>query len=158
MNELPHLVRLSVAEKDELIRELWSLVRNLTDQVTSLQGKVQELEARLALNSRNSSKPPSSEGLAKPKPKSLRKTGEHPNGGQKVHPGHTLKKVAVPDRTETHRPAPHCDACGGFVTEPTVAETRQVFDLALPGFHTVVFSFFAAFSPVALSFFSRRVG
>jgi transposase len=73
MDELPDLNRLNVAEKDELIRELWSLVRNLTAQVTSLQGKVQELEARLAQNSRNSSKPPSSEGLAKPKPRSLRK-------------------------------------------------------------------------------------
>jgi transposase len=129
MDELPDLSRLNVAEKDELIRELWSLVRNLTAQVTSLQGKVQELEARLAQNSRNSSKPPSSDGLAKPKPKSLRKTGEHPNGGQKGHPGHTLKKVAVPDRTETHRPPPHCDVCGGCVAESTVAETRQVFDL-----------------------------
>ena len=77
-----------------------------------------KLEARLAQNSRHSSKPPSSDGLAKPKPKSLRKTGEHPNGGQKGHPGHTLKKGAVPDRTETHRPAPHGDACGSFVTEP----------------------------------------
>jgi transposase len=129
MDELADLSRLNVAEKDQLIRDQWSLVRNLTVQVTSLQTQVVELEARLALNSRNSSKPPSSEGLAKPKPKSLRKTGEHPNGGQKGHPGHTLKKVAVPDRTETHRPAPHCDACGGFVAEPTVAETRQVFDL-----------------------------
>ena len=129
MDELPDLSRLNVAEKDELIRELWSLVRNLTAQVTSLQGKVQELEARLAQNSRNSSKPPSSDGLAKPKPKSLRKTGEHPNGGQKGHPGHTLKKVAAPDRTETHRPPPHCDVCGGCVAESTVAETRQVFDL-----------------------------
>ena len=129
MDELADLSRLSVAEKDQLIRDQWSLVRNLTGQLTSLQTKVVELEARLALNSRNSSKPPSSDGLAKPKPKSLRKTGEHPNGGQKGHPGHTLKKVAVPDRTETHWPAAHCDACGGFVTEPMALEARQVFDL-----------------------------
>ena len=63
MDELPDLSRLNVAEKDELIRELWSLVRTLTAQVTSLQGKVQELEARLAQNSRHSSKPPSSDGF-----------------------------------------------------------------------------------------------
>ena len=132
MDELADLSRLSVAEKDQLIRDQRSLVRKLTLQVSSLQTKVVELEARLALNSRNSSKPPSSEGLAKPKPKSLRKTGEHPNGGQKGHPGHTLRKVAAPDRTETHRPGPHCDACGAGLSEPTVAETRQVFDLPPP--------------------------
>ena len=56
MNELPDLARLSVAEKDQLIRDQWSLVSNLTAQFTRLQTKVVELEARLALNSRNSSK------------------------------------------------------------------------------------------------------
>ena len=59
------------------------------------------------------------------------------------HPGHTLEKVAVPDRTETHRPAPHCDACGGFVTEPTVAETRQVFDPPKLGFEVTEHQVFA---------------
>jgi transposase len=134
MDELPDLSRLNVAEKDELIRDLWSLVLNLTAQVTTLQTKVVELEARLSQNSRNSSKPPSSDGLSKPQPKSLRQAGEHPTGGQKGHPGHTLKKVATPDRTETHQPPPHCDACGAFLTEPTVVETRQVFDLPKLGF------------------------
>ena len=58
MDELPDLTRLSVVEKDQLIRELWSLrgwVRDLTAQGTALQTKVLELEARLAQNSRNSS-------------------------------------------------------------------------------------------------------
>jgi hypothetical protein len=44
MDELPDLSRLNVAEKDELIRDLWSLVLNLTAQVTTLQTKVVELE------------------------------------------------------------------------------------------------------------------
>lgn len=88
MDELPDLEKLSVTEKDQLIRELRplrALVRDLAAQVTTLQLKVTELEARLAINSRNSSKPPSSDGLSKPKPKpmSLRKRGERPTGGQK---------------------------------------------------------------------------
>jgi Family of unknown function (DUF6444) len=67
MDELPDLSRLSVAEKDELIRDLWVRVRSLTAQATSLPTKVVEREARLATNSRHSSKPPSSDGLGKPR-------------------------------------------------------------------------------------------
>lgn len=93
MDELPDLDRFSHAEKDDLIRKLWGMVGELSAQVSTLQAKVLELEARLAQNSRNSSKPPSSDGLNKPKPKSLRKPGERPTGGQKDHKGHTLKKV-----------------------------------------------------------------
>jgi transposase len=109
MDELPDLERLSITEKDALIRELWplrGLVRDLMAQVSTLTAKVAELEARLALNSRNSSKPPSSDGLNKPKPKSLRKPGERPPGGQKGHKGSTLAKVAEPDMTVRHPPPP----------------------------------------------------
>jgi transposase len=134
MDELPELSRLSVAEKDEQIRELSALVRSLTAQATSLQTKVVEREARLTINSRNLSKPPSSDGLNRPKTKSLRQSGKHPNGRQKGHPESTLKKRAVPDRTATHWPSPHCDACGTVLPKPTVLETRPVFDLPKLGF------------------------
>jgi hypothetical protein len=132
MDELPDLARLSVAEKDDLIRELWplrALVRQLSEQVTALTAKVAELEGRLAKNSRNSSKPPSSDGLNRPKPKSQRKAGQKPNGGQKGHPGHTLTKVAEVDHIETHAPQERCDACGARLTNAVVVEARQVFDL-----------------------------
>jgi transposase len=45
----------------------------LREQVEALAAQVAELRARLGNNSRNSSKPPSAEGLAKPAPRSLRK-------------------------------------------------------------------------------------
>jgi transposase len=132
MESLPDLDGLSVVDKDALIGELWPLraqVVDLSAQVADLTAKVAELQGRLAKNSRNSSKPPSADGLNKPKPKSLRTRGEKPTGGQKGHTGHTLKRVALPDRIETHAPASHCDACHRPLGTAVVVETRQVFDL-----------------------------
>lgn len=129
MNELPDLDRLSVAEKDDLIRALFAQVKALTAQVEVLTAKVAELEGRLAKNSRNSSKPPSSDGLNRPKPKSLREAGKNPSGGQKGHPGHSLKQTGKPDHVKTHAPPESCDACGRALTEAVVAESRQVFDI-----------------------------
>jgi transposase len=129
MDELPDLDRLSVTAKDELIRALFAQVKALTAQVEALTTKVAELEGRLAKNSRNSSKPPSSDGLNRPKPKSQRKAGQKPTGGQKGHAGHTLKKVAEIDHIETHAPPERCDACGSPLTDAVVVEARQVFDI-----------------------------
>ncbi len=73
--------------------------------------RIAELEARLAQTPRNSSKPPSSEGLAKPSPRSLRtKSGRRP-GGQDGHKGTTLAQVARPDREVRHEPG-CCGRCG----------------------------------------------
>lgn len=44
----------------------------LREQVEALTAQVAGLRARVGSNSRNSSKPPSAEGLAKPAPRSLR--------------------------------------------------------------------------------------
>jgi transposase len=122
MKSLPDLDRLSGAEKDDLIRVLFARVQELT-------AKVAELEGRLALNSRNSSQPPSADGYSKPKPKSLRRPGKNPRGGQPGHQGHTLKKAESPDYIVLHAPPATCDACGLPLPEATLAETRQVFDL-----------------------------
>jgi transposase len=102
---------------------------SLREQVTALLARVQELEARLAKDSRNSSKPPSSDGMGR-KTKSLRtKSGKRP-GGQLGHRGETLRLVATPDDVVAHRPAAcaHCQT--PLQGAPVVLrERRQVQDL-----------------------------
>ena len=75
---------------------LIQLVLRLEAKVQALQRQVQDLKDRLALTSRNSGKPPSTDGLAKPAPKSLRQKTGRKRGGQPGHPGKTLQPVAQP--------------------------------------------------------------
>jgi len=78
----------------------------LREQVQVLVARVQELEGRLAKDSRNSSKPPASDGLAR-KPKSLRQRSGKQPGGQPGHRGRYLRLVAHPSRVPcatTRRP------------------------------------------------------
>ena len=98
--------------------------------IAVLAGRVAELEARLGRNSRNSSKPPSSDGLGKPAPKSLRKPSGRKPGKQQGDPGFRLQPRAVPDEVRTHVPT-GCLGCGADLTGAPVVgvETRQVFDL-----------------------------
>jgi transposase len=92
--------------------------------------RIAELEARLAQSPRNSSRPPSSEGLAKPAPRSLRKKSGRRPGGQDGHKGQTLAQVARPDREVRHEPG-CCGRCGAALAGRPVTgvERRQVFDL-----------------------------
>jgi transposase len=112
---------------------LIDLLLRLEEEVRELRRELKELKARLALNSTNSSKPPSTDGLSKPAPKSLRtKTGRRP-GGQPGHPGRTLQPVARPDHVAAHT-LDHCTCglCGGCSLrhQPVLGyERRQVFEL-----------------------------
>jgi transposase len=102
----------------------------LREQVTVLVARVQELEGRLAKDSHNSGKPPSSDGLAR-KTKSLRKRSGKKAGGQLGHRGETLRLVAVPDEVVEHRPLV-CSACQTLLPDDAlvvVRERRQVQDL-----------------------------
>ena len=107
MHELPDLSRLSVAEKDALIFAQFKQVDRLTVMVQALSARVRELEGRLHKDSPNSSKPPSSDGLAK-KPKSLRQSSGRKPGGQAGHAGTTLKRVATPEVIVQHPLPEHC--------------------------------------------------
>jgi hypothetical protein len=84
------------AGKETVVRVLLELSRKVEQLTTdfaalqtecqTLRGRVQTLEEQVAKDSHNSHKPPSSDGLAKPKPKSLRRKSGRPTGGQPGHP------------------------------------------------------------------------
>ena len=95
-----------------------------------LKAEVAKLKAQLNSNSRNSSKPPSSDGYKKKPAFPRKKQGKQ--GGQQGHKGRTLQQVEHPDKTVRYKPGP-CD-CGHVFSDEElgVAETRQVFDLPQP--------------------------
>ena len=132
MSDLADLSQLSDQQKDELIRQLWPLrqqVLDLSSQVIGLQGIIKTLEGRLSLNSRNSSRPPSSDALAKPAPKSLRESGQKKSGGQIGHPGSTLRQRQQADEIVDHHGARYCGACQLPLPHGEVVATRQVWEL-----------------------------
>jgi len=124
------------AGEETVVRVLLDMDRRihaLEHRVEELQAQVQMLQEQVAKDSHNSHKPPSSDGLSKPKPKSLRPKSERPTGGQPGHPGHTLRMVEKPDRIVPHR-VEHCSGCGRSLArqEPDRVERRQVHDLPEP--------------------------
>src|ERR1700687_5971180 len=86
--------------------------------IAQLQERIAELERKLGLNSDNSGKPPSSDGLKK-KPvrvSSLRERSGKKPGGQKGHPGETLRQSETVDATIDHFPKA-CAGCGAGLSE-----------------------------------------
>jgi transposase-like protein len=105
----------------------------VVELLLDLMERVEKLEQKLATNSRNSSKPPSSDGYNKPKPKSLRKKGRRKSGGQPGHGGKTLEFSKDPDRIIKHTLL-RCPISGESFTEKDIVNIikRQVFDLPEP--------------------------
>jgi len=106
-------------------------VEALGEQLEKQAVALKEVQARLGKNSRNSGKPPSSDGYPKPKRTvSLRKPGQKTTGGQPGHKGETLKRSAHPDIQEIH-PATTCRQCGSALhtVDTQGYEERQVFDI-----------------------------
>ena len=78
--------------------EVIAYIVSLESQIKELNERVIALESRLNQNSRNSSRPPSTDFVKeKPSPKSLRKKSGKKPGGQEGHPGTTLEMVNDPE-------------------------------------------------------------
>lgn len=113
------------------VRELEDRLRISREEAQKLQQENQELRGRLAQNSQNSHRPPSSDPPHKPRPKSLRGKSARKPGGQPGHSGRTLEKLKEPEHIQIH-PLCICPSCRGRAigAEPAIDyEARQVFDL-----------------------------
>jgi len=107
-----------LAERDAEIAALRARVAQAEGLVADLREQVAELAARVGQNSKNSSRPPSSEGLGKPAPKSLRKrTGRKP-GRPTGQPGETMSLTDHPDHVIRHEPGCWAGAARAWAGRP----------------------------------------
>jgi transposase len=124
-----------ITEMEARVIERDALIVEQAARIAELEAVVGELRARLGQNSRNSSKPPSSDGYAKPaadksKKRSLRRRSGRKPGGQPGSDGHHLERRDDPDDEKVH-PLERCEDCGADLSgEPIVeSQSRQVLDL-----------------------------
>ena len=76
-----------------------------TVRLAELEAKIVELERRVGRNPRNSSMPPSAEGLSKPPAnRAERRQAKRRPGKQPGDEGHHLAQVGDPYEAVTHRP------------------------------------------------------
>ena len=132
-DSLPESIRVYIRYLEATIQQQQVTIQQQQIRIRQLEARVHELEARLSKNSSNSSKPPGSDGLKKPKPKSLRgKSGKKP-GAQQGHVGKGLAQVENPDVIVNHAPT-NCCGCGVDLSQVggACAEKRQVFDVPQP--------------------------
>ena len=132
-------IRTAYQESEEavvqLVTDLSEMFVGLISQqqalIEQLKGRVQALEDQLAKNSRNSGKPPSSDGFKKPRSRRLRKASGQKSGGEPGHPGQTLKAVAEPDSVQVHRVS-HCQHCQILLRACQPATTTSARSLTYP--------------------------
>lgn len=129
IESLKELVVRLLGRVEFLEKELATQREKFLSRIQQLEQENQELRARLDANSRNSHRPPSSEGLRK-KPALSKKKKKR--GGQKGHSGKTLEMVSHADKTIPCVPR-QCP-CGHSLegVDGRLVERRQVFDLPEP--------------------------
>lgn len=124
-------------EKDKIIAKQAEEIRALKDLVAVLTAKVEELTAQLKKNSKNSNKPPSSDGLKKGKIKNSRTPSGRKSGGQPKHEGKTKELNPEPDKIVDLAPKTDCECGGKIIIQTDKYIVRQVTDIQLPQIITV---------------------
>ena len=129
MDQIAYLTKLveTLTAQNEALEQT---VSSLNTTIEQLNATIKELEEKKNKNSRNSSKPPSSDGYKKPPtPKDLREKSDKKSGGQKGHEGTNLAQAktdhVIPCMPSKCAHCPHRDEC---LAKAQVVERRQVFD------------------------------
>jgi len=120
--------------KEVMVDFVMNLIQEFTAKIAALTERVNDLEKRLAKDSHNSSKPPSSDGLKKKKrTRSQRKRTGKKTGGQNGHPGNTLEMVGTPDHVVKIK-VKTCKCCGKSIkgAHKKGYEARQKFEIPAP--------------------------
>lgn len=125
-------LELTVFKQAQIIAEQAKIIEEQGKKIAELEELVKELNEKLHKNSNNSSKPPSTDGLEKPKPKSLREPSGKKPGGQAGHKGSGLSLPVAPTQTVIHKPVP-CKNCPmrGECTRCALSPARNVLDITL---------------------------
>jgi transposase len=121
----------SYEELKELVAAQQLLIEQQTARIAELEARIVELERRVGRNPRNSSMPPSAEGLSKPPAnRAERRKAKRRPGKQPGDEGHHLAQVSDPDEVLMHRPR-RCRGCEGDLSEAEIVsvERRQVFEV-----------------------------
>ncbi len=113
--------------------QLKQRIQELEAALQAAQQQIAELTSLLKQNSRNSHWPSSRDKSRqkKKRTKSLRRKSDKRPGGQKGHPGHTLKMSTMPDAVRIHRPdtCQHCQLPFTAEQQAAAIDKRQVYDL-----------------------------
>lgn len=112
---------------------LTATVDSMNQTIFELNQTIRELKEQLNKNSKNSSKPPSSDGLKKPavkKDRSLRESSGKKQGAQEGHNGTHLSVTISPNHTQNHMHS-DCEGCpnrNSCLDKACIKETRHEID------------------------------
>lgn len=122
----------SYEELTEQLSAAQLVIEQQTSEIAELRARLADLERRLGRNPRNSSMPPSAEGLSKPPVPNrvARRAAKRKPGKQPGSEGKHLMQVEDPDEVFSHVPS-SCTNCGADLSDAELVdiEYRQVFDV-----------------------------
>ena len=122
----------TIQEQTSTIQELKTLNTSLQESIKSLTEENLRLKEKFGKNSKNSSKPPSSDGFNKPIPKSLRTPSGKKAGAQNGHEGKGFSINQTPSKIKNHSQI-QCSGCinEGKCIACDVSDTRYEVDIII---------------------------